>query len=280
LNFSRILKKIDKTFLFAKTATERPAMSGVPGSSSFDTLKNLATEVGNKITQAKSAIERRVTEAVAMFPLIDLTAEESMPVTAYEYDPRDLNGMATTRACPQCTYAGSPTSSNHCAVCQNPLPMIQSGVAGQISGKSEAPRKPRSSIYPSLSVRDDVMPVPLPPSPLLQSQDPSTWTCPKCTLQNSKTEKNCTACGSVSNGTREPIRRLTSLEQCWACSSCTFLNPQSGNVCLMCSKPKNEEGNSSKEKFEAEDVEELRKFHEQEAVQQWEGIMNFCHRVS
>ena len=85
---------------------------------------------------------------------------------------------------------------------------------------------------------------------------------------------------------RQSLRRLTSVEQCWPCSSCTFLNPQSGNVCLMCSSAKEAKQQNggkvagSSEKFEAEDVEELRKFHEEEAMQQWRGIMDFCRNVS
>ena len=132
-------------------------------------------------------------------------------------------------------------------------------------------------VYPSL---EEVS-----PHPRTSTGGDSQWSCSQCTLYNKKDSPVCVVCGhpQVSDGqrpARKSLERLPSVEQPWSCSSCTFFNPVSGNVCLMCQTPKKytkEVG--SKDTYETADVEELRRFHEEEALAQWEGIVAFCQRV-
>ena len=125
------------------------AASAEPASSSLDTLRNFAIGVGNKITQAATAIERGVQDVVAMFPVIDLTAEQPVPEQTHWYGDENANIIAVQgggpRVCSKCTYAGSPLLAHSCALCQTPF--LQNAAIANGGG---AARKPKSSIYPSL----------------------------------------------------------------------------------------------------------------------------------
>ena len=273
----------------SNTESRKPSSSTRTLKSSLQNLKHLAAD---KVSAARSVIEKTVDAAVAMFPVIDLTENQPNDISSWPaapppvYEIRDnndddiqiLSSNVASHVCPSCTYKGIPTPSGTCAMCHTSISSRSvRATASLVNGNGHG----SNGMYPSLAAVNGTSEV---QQERPSAADPLVWSCSKCTLQNNVSENSCAACGGTrekgSNTPRASLNRTMSSEQLWPCPSCTFLNPQSGNVCLMCSTPKKTSGKGQSEKFQANDVAELRRFHEEEAIQQWEGIVDFCRRVS
>ena len=61
------------------------------------------------------------------------------------------------------------------------------------------------------------------------SHHPTSWSCPKCTLENKLDDTSCSACGGIS-----PMKA----SEDWSCSVCTLLNNASNTNCSACSSSK------------------------------------------
>ena len=66
-----------------------------------------------------------------------------------------------------------------------------------------------------------------------KEKNPSTWTCPRCTLENNSVDENCAMCGCVA-----PTKQPSMAAQVWSCSRCTCQNTIDRNSCSACDTPK------------------------------------------
>jgi len=66
-----------------------------------------------------------------------------------------------------------------------------------------------------------------------KEENPSTWTCPRCTLENNLVDINCAMCHCVA-----PTKQTSMAAQVWSCSRCTCQNTVDRNSCSACDTPK------------------------------------------
>ena len=71
----------------------------------------------------------------------------------------------------------------------------------------------------------------------VQAPDGTTWSCPRCTLNNKDTASVCGACGCPKPSSH-PAKGAFAPPNTWVCGRCTLRNGRSVDVCQACHLPR------------------------------------------